>query len=74
MRKLIAVLAAGMAVTGGSVASAQNPGEGLTVTLHVANYAAISPKALAAAEAYATAVYDAADMQTEWAGARGGRG
>jgi hypothetical protein len=60
MRKLMAALAVGMAVTGGSVASAQDPEDGLTVTLHVTNRAAISPKDLAAAEAYATAIYRAA--------------
>jgi hypothetical protein len=66
MRKLMAALAVGMAVTGGSVASAQNPEDALTVTLHVTNYAAISPKELAAAEAYATAIYRAAGIQTVW--------
>ena len=35
MRTLMAALAVGMAVTGGSVASAQNPEDALTVTLHV---------------------------------------
>jgi hypothetical protein len=38
----------------------------LTVTLHVTNHAAISPKELAAAEAYATAIYRAAGIQTVW--------
>jgi hypothetical protein len=66
MRKLMAALAVGMAVTGGSVASAQNPEDALTVTLHVTNHAAISPKELAAAEAYATAIYRAAGIQTVW--------
>ena len=66
MRKLIAALAVGMAVTGGSVASAQNPEDALTVTLHVTNRAAISPKDLAAAEAYATAIYRAAGIQAVW--------
>ena len=66
MRKLIAALAAGLAATGGSVASAQNPDDALTVTLHVADYAAISPRDLAAAEAYATAIYAAAGIQTVW--------
>ena len=66
MRKLMAVLALGMVVTAGSAASAQNPEEALTVTLHVTNYAAISPKELAEAEAYATAIYRAAGIQTVW--------
>jgi hypothetical protein len=66
MRKLMAALAVGMAVTGGSVASAQNPEDALTVTLHVTNHAAISPKELAAAEAYATAIYRAAGIETVW--------
>ena len=57
MRKLMAALAVGMAVTGGSAASAQNPEDALTVTLHITNYAAISPRELAAAEAYAMAIY-----------------
>jgi hypothetical protein len=55
-----------MAVTGGSVASAQDPGDALTVTLHVTDYAAISPRELTAAEAYATAVYAAAGIRTAW--------
>jgi hypothetical protein len=38
----------------------------LTVTLHVADYAAISPRDLAAAEAYATAIYAGAGIQTVW--------
>jgi hypothetical protein len=38
----------------------------LTVTLHVTNYAAVSPKELAAAEAYATAIYRAAGIQMVW--------
>jgi hypothetical protein len=67
MRKLMAVLAVGMAVTGGSVASAQNPEDALTVTHHVTNYADMAPKKLAAAEAYATAIYRAAGIQTVWA-------
>src|SRR5216684_5449304 len=66
MRKLMAAWAVGIAVTGGSVASAQNPEDALTVTLHVTNHAAISPKELAAAEAYATAIYRAAGIQTVW--------
>jgi hypothetical protein len=66
MRKLMTALAVGMAVTGGSVASAQNPEDALTVTLHVTNHAAISPKELAAAEAYATAIYSAAGIRTVW--------
>jgi hypothetical protein len=66
MQKLMAALAVGMAVTGGSVASAQNPEDALTVTLHVTNHAAISPKELAAAEAYATAIYRAAGIETVW--------
>jgi hypothetical protein len=66
MWKLMAALTMGMAVTGGSVAAAQNPEDALTVTLHVTNYAAISPKELAAAEAYATAIYGAAGIQTVW--------
>src|ERR1700688_562516 len=66
MRKLMAALAVGMAVTGGSVASAQNPEHTLTVTLHVINHASIPPKELAAAEAYATAIYRAAGIQTVW--------
>ena len=66
MRKLMAALAVGLAATGGSVASAQNPEDALTVTLHVTNYAGISPRELAAAEAYATAVYGAAGIQTAW--------
>jgi hypothetical protein len=40
--------------------------DALRVTLHVTNYAAISPKELAAAEAYATAIYRAAGIQTVW--------
>src|SRR5579864_6161047 len=66
MRKLIAAWAVGLAATGGSVASAQNPENALTITLHVADYAAISPRDLAAAEAYATAIYAAAGIQTVW--------
>jgi hypothetical protein len=66
MRKLMAALAVGMAVTGGSVAAAQNREDALTVTLHVTNYAAISPKDLAAAEAYATAIYRASGIQLVW--------
>jgi hypothetical protein len=66
MWKLMAASAVGMAVTGGSVASAQNPEDALTVTLHVTNYAAVSRKELAAAEAYATAIYRAAGIQTVW--------
>jgi hypothetical protein len=66
MGKLMAALAVGMALTGGSVASAQNSEDGLTVTLHVSNYADMSPKELAAAEAYATAIYRAAGIQTVW--------
>jgi hypothetical protein len=38
----------------------------LTVTLHVTDYAAISPKELAAAETYATAIYRAAGIETVW--------
>jgi hypothetical protein len=67
MVTLMAALAGGMAVTGGTVAPAQNPEDGLTVTLHVTNYADMSPKELAAAEAYATAIYGAAGIQTVWA-------
>jgi hypothetical protein len=66
MQKLMAALAVGMAVTGGSVASAQNHEDALTVTLHVTNHAAISPKELAAAEAYAAAIYRAAGIETVW--------
>ena len=66
MRKLMEVLALGMVVTGGSAASAQNPEDALTVTLHVTNYAAISPKELAEAEAYATAIYHVAGIQMVW--------
>jgi hypothetical protein len=66
MRKLMAAVAVGMAVTGGSVASAQNPDDALTVTLHVAVYAPVSPRELTAAEAYATAIYGAAGIQTVW--------
>jgi hypothetical protein len=66
MRKLMAALVIGMSVTGGSVASAQNPQDALSVTLHVINHASISPKELAAAEAYATAIYRAAGIQTVW--------
>ena len=66
MRKLMAAVVLGMAVTCGSVASAQDPEDALSVTLHVTNYAAISPKELAAAEAYATAIYRAAGVQTVW--------
>src|ERR1700687_5809164 len=40
--------------------------DALTVTLHVSNSAAISPKDLAGAEAYATAIYRAAGIQTVW--------
>jgi hypothetical protein len=53
-------------MTGGSVASAQNPEDALTVTLHVINYAVISPRDLAAAETYAVAIYRAAGIQTVW--------
>jgi hypothetical protein len=74
MRKLMAAVAVGMAVTGGPVASAQAPENALTVTLHVTNYAAISPKELAAAEAYATAIYRAAGIQTVWTDAPRPRG
>jgi hypothetical protein len=42
MRKLMVALAAGMAVTGWSVASAESPEDALTVTLHVTNHATIS--------------------------------
>jgi hypothetical protein len=40
--------------------------DALTVTLHVTNYAAISPKELAAAEAFATTIYRAAGIQAVW--------
>jgi hypothetical protein len=66
MRKLTAALAVGMVITGGSVASAQNPEDALTVTLHVTNHAAISAKELAAAEAYAMAIYHGAGIETVW--------
>lgn len=66
MRELMAALAVGMVVTGGSVAAAQNPEDALTVTLHMTNHAAVSPKELAAAEAYASAIYRAAGIQTVW--------
>src|ERR1700730_5583441 len=66
MPKLLAALAVGMGVTGGAGASGENLEDALTVTLHVTNYAAISPKELAAAEAYATAIYRAAGIQTVW--------
>jgi len=43
IRKLMATLAVGMAVTGGSVASAQDPEDALTVTLHVTNFTSTQP-------------------------------
>jgi hypothetical protein len=69
MRKLMATLAVGIAVTGGSQASAQALENALTVTLHVTNYANVSPTELAAAETYATAIYRAAGISTVWTAA-----
>src|ERR1700730_18203858 len=66
MPKLLAALAVGMGVTGGAGASGENLEDALTVMLHVTDHAAISPKDLAAAEAYATAIYRAAGIQTVW--------
>jgi hypothetical protein len=45
------------------VASAE---ETLTVTVHVTSHTKISPKDLAAAEAYASAIYHAAGIETFW--------
>jgi hypothetical protein len=56
------------------VASAQNPEDELTVTLHVTNYADVTPKERAAAEAYATAIYRATGIQTVWTDAPRPRG
>ena len=66
MRKLMATLAMAIAVTGGSQASAQALEDALTVTLHVTNYANVSPTELVAAETYATAIYRAAGISTVW--------
>jgi hypothetical protein len=71
MRNLVAAMAMGVVVAGGSVASAQEP---MTVTLHVTDYAKLSHQDLAAAEAYAAAIYRAAGIETVWTDAPWGSG